>query len=114
MGWLRGLQAAVLVVVMVGVAAPAGAQDDPAPAPAAVTVLDDAEEARPESAVVRDDETSDTVRRIRRDLLVVGSITGVALVIYLWHTSPRRRLRIAADRLADVDESATAEVAAGD
>lgn len=90
------LSAAVVPVTVLS-AAPALAQDEPEPT--GVTVLDDGDEAQPDSDIVRDDETSDTVQRIRRDLVVVGGVTAVALLVYLWHTSPRRRLRIAARRL---------------
>jgi len=82
--------------------APAVAQDDPAPEPTGVTVVDDGEEAQPESGVVRDDDTSDTVRRIRRDLIVVAGLMTLALVVYVLHTSPSRRLAVASKRAEGV------------
>ena len=100
-GWIRGFVAAIVVVAVCAVAGPAGAAEEPADDPG-VTVLDDADEAQPESEVVIDNETSDTVRRIRRELVAAGIVVSVALLVYIWHTSPRRRLRIAARRLDDV------------
>lgn len=91
---------ALLIVLAVGSHAPAvGAAEEPEPEPTGVTVLDDADEAQPDAAVVIDDETSDTVRRIRRELVFVGVVSSAALLVYLWHTSPRRRLRVASRRL---------------
>lgn len=86
-------------VVLGVVAPPVGAAAEPDAEPTGVTVLDDADEAQPDSAVVLDSETSDTVRRIRRELVTVGAVAAVALLVYLWHTSPRRRLRVAARQL---------------
>lgn len=70
-------------------------QDTPEPGSTGVTVLDGGEEAQPESAVIRDEDTSATIRRIRRDLVIVAGVMTVALGVYLWHTSPSRRLRLA-------------------
>lgn len=98
-GWTRGLCAIVIAVVVGVVASPAGAADELEDDPTGVTVLDDADEAQPDSEVVLDSETSDTVRRIRRELVTVGVVAAAALLIYLWHTSPRRRLRVAARQL---------------
>lgn len=92
---------AVLVAVIVTFAAPTAAQDEPDPT--GVTVLDDGDEAQPDSGLVRDDETSRTVERIRRELVAVGFVMAAALVVFVWHTSPRRRLRIAAERLDEPD-----------
>ena len=83
-------------------AAPALAQDDPEPEPTGVTVLDGGEDAQPESGIVRDDDTSATVRRIRRDLVLVAGLTAVGLAVYVWHTSPTRRVRVAAQRAESV------------
>ena len=102
--------AAVVAAVSLAWAMPALAQDDPEPT--GVTILDDGEEAQPESAVVRDDDTSATVRRIRRDLVIIAGAMSVAVAIYIWHTSPSRRVRIATQRAEvildqpdDLDES---------
>ena len=77
-------------------ASPAAGQDEPDPT--GVTVLDDTDEAQPDSEIVRDDETSDTIQEIRRNLLLMAAAVGVALLIYLWHTSPSRRFRLATAR----------------
>lgn len=98
--WVMAVAAATLVF-----AAPASAQDSPEPAPVAVTEVDDAEAAQPESGVVRDEDTSATVRRIRRDLIIVAGVTSVALAVYVWHTSPTRRVRVAARRANAVLEN---------
>lgn len=80
-------------------ASPARAQDDDSGTEPAITVVTDGDEAKPESEIVRDDETSDTIQGIRRNLIVVAIVTAAALVLYLWHTSPSRRFRIAAARV---------------
>ena len=101
-GWFRALLAAFVVAISLLLVSPVAAQDESEvvedPEPAEVTVLDDEEEAQPESAIVRDDDTSETVRRIRRDLVIVAGVMTAALVVYVWHTSSSRRLRIASDR----------------
>lgn len=94
--------AALIAAATLSWAAPATAQtdtdSDTDPEPTGVTVLDDGEDAQPESGIVRDDDTSDTIARIRRDLLVIAGVTAVGLVVYVWHTSPARRVRVAAER----------------
>lgn len=97
--WTRGLLALVIAVAIGFTIAPAAAQDDEAPDTTGVTVLDDTDEAQPGSEIVRDHETSDTVQRIRRELILVGIVAAAALLIYVWHTSPARRLRVAAKRV---------------
>lgn len=77
---------------------PALAQGTPDPEPTGVIVVDDDEAAQPESGLVRDEDTSADVRRIRRDLLVIAGFMAVALVVYVWHTSPTRRVRVASER----------------
>ena len=79
-------------------AMPAFAQDEVEPETTGVTVLDDGEGAQPESGVLRDDDTSATVRDIRRNLIIVAAVTTAGLIVYVWHTSPSRRVRIAAQR----------------
>ena len=94
--------ATVVAVWCLAFASPALAQDEsetePAPDPTGVTVFDDGEAAQPESGIVRDDDTSDTVRRIRRDLVIVAGVMSVGLGVYVWHTSPSRRVRLATQR----------------
>jgi hypothetical protein len=79
-------------------AAPAFAQDEVDPEPTGVTVIDDGEDAQPESGILRDDDTSATVREIRRNLILVAAATAAGLVVYVWHTSPARRVRVATAR----------------
>ena len=83
------------IVVTLAFVAPATAQDDDEPG---VTVLDEGDESPPETQVVRDDDTSDNVGRIRRDLVLVAVVMSAALVVFAWHTSPSRRVRIATQR----------------
>lgn len=94
--------AALVAAATLSWAAPALAQSDTDtdtdPEPTGVTVLDDGEDAQPESGIVRDDDTSETVARIRRDLLIIAGVTAAGLVVYVWHTSPARRVRVAAKR----------------
>jgi hypothetical protein len=94
------LLATLVAMISLVWASPAHAQDEPSPT--GVTVLDGDEDAQPESGIVRDEDTSATVRRIRRDLIVVAALTAVGLVVYVWHTSPTRRVRVAARRAASV------------
>lgn len=104
--WYRTLLATLIVAVGfavaggVVVASPAVAQDDVEPAPSGVTIDDLGDDAQPESSVVRDEDTSATVRRIRRDLIVIAGFTSLALLVYVWHTNPARRVRIASARAA--------------
>ena len=97
--------AALAVVTTLAWAAPVVAQTDSDPDPSGVTVLDDdAGEAQTESQIVRDDDTSDRVARTRRDLIIIAAVTAVGLAAYVWHTSPARRLQVAAKRNALVPE----------
>lgn len=87
--------------MLVAAAAPVGAQDD-VPADGVNTSQQEIDAARID--VVRDDSTSDTIQRIRRDLAIVAATLTGALAIYIWHTSPSRRLRVASRRAAaDID-----------
>jgi hypothetical protein len=90
--------ATLVVVTTLSWTTPAFAQDEVEPESTGVTVLDDGEDAQPESGIVRDDDTSATVRNIRRNLIIVAVVTAAGLMVYVWHTSPSRRVRIAARR----------------
>jgi hypothetical protein len=93
---MRVTSVALVAAVSLTLAAPVAAQEQPEPAEdPAITVIDDAEEAQPEIQVVLDEDTSAVVRRIRRELVVVAIAMAGALLIYVWHTSPSRRLRVA-------------------
>lgn len=50
--------------------------------------------------------TEDTVRIVVGGLVAIAAVTAVLMLVYIWHTSPRRRLRIARGRTA---ESSTSE-----
>jgi hypothetical protein len=95
-GWTRIFAALVAGLTLFG-ASPAQAQDEPETT--GVTVLDDADEAQPDSEIVRDDETSDTIQDIRRNLLLIAGLSGVGLLVFVWHTSPSRRFRIATEQV---------------
>lgn len=45
--------------------------------------------------------TDETVQITVRALVGIASVTTVAAVVFFWHTSPRRRLRIAGQRMND-------------
>jgi hypothetical protein len=92
------IPATLVVATTLWWATPAFAQNDVEPEPTGVTILDDGEDAQPESGILRDDDTSATVRDIRRDLVTVAVVTAAGLIVYVWHTSPSRRVRIAARR----------------
>jgi hypothetical protein len=94
-GWTRIFAALVVGLTLFG-ASPAQAQDEPEPT--GITVLDDTDVAQPDSEIVRDDETSDTIQGIRRNLLLIAGLSGVGLLVFVWHTSPSRRFRIATER----------------
>jgi hypothetical protein len=46
--------------------------------------------------------TDDTVRLVVGGLIAIAAATAVLALVYVWHTSPRRRTRVAARRLGDV------------
>ena len=46
------------------------------------------------------DETAGDIERIRTALYVIAAVTGGLLVIYVWHTNPRRRMDVAVRRRA--------------
>lgn len=80
----RGLASLLLVaaVVLVCIAAPVAA------------VAQDAQEA------FTADETASDIDRIRHSLFVIAAVIGGLLVIYVWHTNPRRRMDVAIRRRA--------------
>lgn len=77
-------------------------------------MVDDVDEAQPATEIVRDEDSSATVRRIRRDLVVVAIVTTLGLGVYVWHTSPTRRLRIATERAEEAGQSVGDEGLASD
>jgi hypothetical protein len=99
-GWTRVVLALVVAAVSLTFAVPVSAQeetDEPA-----ITVVEDDEGAEQEGELVVDEDTSKTVRRIRRDLVAVSVLTTLGLGVYVWYTNPARRLRIAS-RNADLE-----------
>lgn len=44
------------------------------------------------------DETAATIERIRTTLYMIAMATGGLLVVYIWHTNPRRRMGVASRR----------------
>lgn len=98
---MKVASAALVAAVSLSLAAPAAAQEQPDPSDdPAVTVIDDGEGAQPEVQVVLDEDTSAVVRRIRRELIVVAIAMTAGLFVFVWHTSPSRRLRVASRRAA--------------
>ena len=95
-GWARVLVAGAVAMLSLCPAASVAAQNDPEPTP--VTFLDDGDGTRPEPGLVRDDDTRDTIQRIHLQLVIVAIAMMLALVVYVWHTSPARRLRVASRR----------------
>ena len=47
-----------------------------------------------------ENETEGTIDRVRLQLLAIAAVTGGLLVVYIWHTDPQRRQRVA-DRRRD-------------
>jgi hypothetical protein len=104
-GFRRVIVVVVLVLAVLGAGSPAvalgHAQGDQPQAP----VVDTEETAVGSVEIVRDDDTTATVNAIRRNLVLVAVLTTAGLVVYVWHTSPSRRLRIAAERAGVAEES---------
>ena len=86
------LVAVVLVVSLLGVGAPGAAQ---------------VESDGAEDEVFDANETESTIDAIRYQLWGIAGITGVLLVLYVWHTDPARRQRVA-DRRQSKRELAAA------
>ena len=53
--------------------------------------------------VFDENETEGTVDSVRYQLWAVAGVTGALLVVYIWHTDPARRQRVADRRQADRD-----------
>ena len=86
------LVATVLVVSVLGAGAPVAAQVDSNGA---------------EDDVFDANETKSTIDAIRYQLWGIAGVTGALLVVYVWHTDPARRQRVA-DRRRSERERATA------
>ena len=83
----------VVLAMVVAVSIPAGAQDDPSGDPAV------------EVEAFDENESEATVEWVTRSLVGIAAGTGLLLVGYIWHTSPRRRLRVATRRREDREVS---------
>ena len=83
----------LLMATAIVASAPAQAQDDtPREPPVEADVFDES-------------ESEATVEWVTRALVAIGAGTGLLLVGYIWHTSPRRRLRVAIRRREDREAS---------
>lgn len=54
--------------------------------------------------------TEDTVRFVVGTLVGIAAVTTVMMLVFIWHTSPRRRLRVATRRADRERERSLAEV----
>ena len=89
---VRSLLVALFVVSVLGFGSPVAAQVDGIDA---------------ENDVFDANETESTIDAIRYQLWGIAGITGALLVVYIWHTDPARRQRVA-DRRRSERERATA------
>jgi hypothetical protein len=89
---VRSLLVALFVVGVLGFGSPVAAQVDGIDA---------------ENDVFDANETESTIDAIRYQLWGIAGITGVLLVLYVWHTDPARRQRVA-DRRQSKRELAAA------
>jgi len=87
------LVATVLVVSVLGAGAPVAAQVDSNGA---------------EGDVFDANETESTIDAIRYQLWGIAGITGALLVVYVWHTDPARRQRVADRRQSEREHAAAA------
>jgi len=85
------LVATVLVVSALGAGAPVAAQVDSNDA------ADDVFDAN---------ETESTIDAIRYKLWGIAGVTGALLVVYVWHTDPARRQRVADRRQSEREHAA--------
>lgn len=46
------------------------------------------------------DDAAGDIERIRTSLFAIAAVTGGLLVVYIWHTNPRRRMEVAVRRRA--------------
>ena len=100
----RRLAVVVLTLLMLIVLsiAPAGATTD-ADGPATTEIPADglvADNAAP-LAAGSESTTDEKVQVTVRALVGIASATALGAVVFFWHTSPRRRLRIAGQRIND-------------
>ena len=87
------LVATVFVVSVLGAGAPVAAQVDSNGA---------------EDDVFDANETESTIDAIRYQLWGLAGVTGALLVVYIWHTDPARRQRVADRRQSEREHAAAA------
>ena len=88
---VRSLLAALFVVGVLGFGSPVAAQ---------VGGID------AENDVFDANETESTIDAIRYQLWGIAGITGALLVVYIWHTDPARRQRVADRRRSERERAA--------
>ncbi len=90
----RFLLMGLLMALLLAVASPARAQDGSSGDPDPVADAD----------VFDENESEATIEWVTFTLVGIAVCTGLLLVLYIWHTSPRRRLRVATRRRERRDE----------
>ena len=90
---VRSLLVALFVVNVLGFGSPVAAQVDGIDA---------------ENDVFDANETESTIDAIRYQLWGIAGITGALLVVYVWHTDPARRQRVADRRQSEREHAAAA------
>ena len=88
---VRSLFVALFVVSVLGFGSPVAAQVDGIDA---------------ENDVFDANETESTIDAIRYQLWGIAGITGALLVVYIWHTDPARRQRVADRRRSERERAA--------
>ena len=88
---VRSLLVALFVVSVLGFGSPVAAQVDGNDA---------------ENDVFDANETESTIDAIRYQLWGIAGITGALLVVYIWHTDPARRQRVADRRRSERERAA--------
>ena len=88
---VRSLLVALFVVGVLGFGSPVAAQVDGIDA---------------ENDVFDANETESTIDAIRYQLWGIAGITGALLVVYIWHTDPARRQRVADRRRSERERAA--------
>lgn len=88
---VRSLLVALFVVSVLGFGSPVAAQVDGIDA---------------ENDVFDANETESTIDAIRYQLWGIAGITGALLVVYIWHTDPARRQRVADRRRSERERAA--------
>ncbi len=88
----RSVLGGVVFVLAIAVGGPAAAQEDAPSEPLPDDVADEVIDAFDEN------ESEATIEWVTRSLVGIAGGTGFLLVVYLWHTNPSHRLRVATRR----------------